>query len=116
MSNMKAEGGLDSVLGKTGGPRLATLVNDLAASNPQHDEQQRHARSLRVGQTVAFRRPCVHCAETAAARGTVVSVQGRVAKVDFAGTWFRTDSGSTVRAIPCANLAPVSGGIVLDNP
>lgn len=36
--------------------------------------------------------------------GLVLEITGRVAKVDFQGTWIGNDTGSTIRYVPVANL------------
>jgi hypothetical protein len=38
------------------------------------------------------------------ARGIVLSVTGRVARVDFRGTWIPHEDGGTVRSVPLQNL------------
>lgn len=65
---------------------------------------------IRAGDNVAFSaavvRRCGHDKRTGDARGRVVSVDGRVAEVDFEGTWSDAD-GRHVRWVPVANLVRV---------
>ena len=46
-----------------------------------------------------------HTKAVADARGLVLEVAGSVAKVDFQGTWTKSEDGSTVRHVPVANLS-----------
>jgi len=39
------------------------------------------------------------------ARGIVLSTKGRIAQVDWQGTWIPHENGSTVRHVPLQNLA-----------
>lgn len=50
------------------------------------------------------------------ARGVIVDVIGKVARVDFGGTWLAHEDGGTVRTVPVANLTRVmsSGAIFGD--
>lgn len=73
---------------------------------------------IRAGDNVAFSaavgRRCGHDKRTGDARGRVVSVAGRVAEVDFEGTFTRED-GERVRWVPVANLVRVrADGLVFD--
>ena len=45
------------------------------------------------------------------ARGCVLSIDGAVISVDFAGTWLPHEDGGTVRYVPAANLIRVIKGI-----
>lgn len=44
-----------------------------------------------------------------AARGTVLAVEGRVARVDWHGSFIPHEDGGTVRSMPTANLRRVRG-------
>ncbi len=51
------------------------------------------------------------------ARGVVVEIfkGGRVASVDWGGTWVRAENGSSIRMLPIANLSPVlRSGVVVE--
>ena len=64
--------------------------------------------TFKPGDTVAFSQAVIRrTGHGASARGTVVSVHGRVARVDWHGTWIPHEDGSTVRSIPAANLTRV---------
>ncbi len=69
--------------------------------------------TFKPGDTVAFSQAVIRrTGHGASARGTVVSVHGRVARVDWHGTWIgivSEESGtvSTIRSIPAANLTRV---------
>ena len=69
--------------------------------------------TFKPGDTVAFSQAVIRrTGHGASARGTVVSVHGRVVCVDWHGTWIaivNEESGivSTIRSIPAANLTRV---------
>jgi len=66
--------------------------------------------SIKPGQTVAFSQQVIKRAgyskDLADMRGVVLSVSGKVARVDTKGTWVN-EEGNSVRSIPCANLTVV---------
>lgn len=70
---------------------------------------------LKIGDVVAFAPAVVaragHNKLDGDARGRVLSVDGAVISVDFAGTWYLHENGGTVRYIPAANLIKVVNGI-----
>ena len=64
--------------------------------------------TFKPGDTVAFSQAVIRrTGHGASARGTVVSVHGRVACVDWHGTWIAHEDGGTVRSMPVANLTRV---------
>lgn len=68
-----------------------------------------------IGDVVAFAPAVVaragHNKLDGDARGRVLSIDGAVISVDFAGTWHLHENGGTVRYIPAANLIRVINGI-----
>ena len=72
-------------------------------------------RKFNIGDVVAFAPAVVartgHHKFDGDARGRVLSVDGAVISVDFAGTWIPHEDGGTVRFIPAANLVKVINGI-----
>ena len=73
--------------------------------------------TFKPGDTVAFSQAVIRrTGHGASARGTVVSVHGRVARVDWRGTWIAHEDDSTVRSMPVANLTRVlaSGAVFGD--
>ena len=71
-----------------------------------------------IGDNVAFSRDVVrrlgHDKYTAAARGRVVEIDGRVVGVDF-GQTFKRDDGETVRYLPAANLTKIlANGVIYE--
>ena len=70
--------------------------------------------SFQPGDIVRFSRFVVRGNRTtASARGTVLSVADQFARVDFHGTWFTHENGSTVRTVPVANLVRASRSNVI---
>ena len=72
-------------------------------------------RKFNIGDVVAFAPAVVartgHHKFDGDARGRVLSVDGAVISVDFAGTWIPHEDGGTIRFIPAANLVKVINGI-----
>lgn len=72
-------------------------------------------RQFNIGDVVAFAPAVVartgHHKFDGDARGRVLSVDGAVVSVDFAGTWIPHEDGGTIRFIPAANLVKVINGI-----
>lgn len=72
-------------------------------------------RQFNIGDVVAFAPAVVartgHHKFDGDARGRVLSVDGAVISVDFAGTWIPHEDGGTIRFIPAANLIKVINGI-----
>ena len=72
-------------------------------------------RQFNIGDVVAFAPAVVartgHNKFDGDARGRVLSVDGAVVSVDFAGTWIPHENGGTIRFIPAANLIKVINGI-----
>jgi hypothetical protein len=72
-------------------------------------------RQFNIGDVVAFAPAVVartgHHKFDGDARGRVLSVDGAVISVDFAGTWIPHEDGGTIRFIPAANLVKVINGI-----
>ena len=68
-----------------------------------------------IGDVVAFAPTVVartgHNKLDGDARGRVLSIDGAVISVDFAGTWRPHENGGTVRYVPAANLIRVVNGI-----
>ena len=68
-----------------------------------------------IGDVVAFAPAVVartgHNKLDGDARGRVISIDGAVISVDFAGTWLPHEDGGTVRYVPAANLIRVIKGI-----
>lgn len=64
---------------------------------------------MKPGTIVRFAPDVVKRLESAGkpARGIVLSVTGRVARVDFRGTWIPHEGGGTVRSVPLQNLVKV---------
>ena len=70
--------------------------------------------TFKPGDTVAFSQAVIRrTGDNATARGTVVSVQNGIVRVDWRDTWIH---GGTVRSIPAANLTRVlaSGAVFGD--
>ena len=64
--------------------------------------------TFKPGDTVAFSQAVIRrTGHGASARGTVVSVQNNIARVDWHGTWIPHEDGGTVRSMPVANLTRV---------
>lgn len=74
-------------------------------------ESKTHEGGLKAGDTVAFSKAVIkrlgYCATTAAMRGVVLGLNGKVARVDTKGSW-ANEEGNPVRFIPVANLVKVS--------
>jgi len=66
-------------------------------------------KTAKPGQAVAFAQPVIkRIGSGAAARGTIVEViGGKIARVDFHGTWIDHEDGGTIRTVPLANLTPI---------
>lgn len=72
---------------------------------------------MKVNDTVAFNQATLRRTqhEGANARGTIVALElgGKLARVDWHGTWIPHEDGGTIRTVPVANLTRVfSNGIV----
>lgn len=64
--------------------------------------------TFKPGDTVAFSQAVIRrTGAGASARGTVVSVAGATARVDWHGTWIPHEDGGTIRTLPVANLTRV---------
>ena len=72
---------------------------------------------LTIGDKVAFSQAVIRrTMDGTRARGTVVSVTGNTAAIDFAGTWIAHEDGGTVRYVPVANLTKVQpNGVIFSN-
>ena len=72
---------------------------------------------LTVGDKVAFSQAVIRrTMDGTRARGTVVSVTGNTAAIDFAGTWIAHEDGGTVRYVPTANLTKIQpNGVIFSN-
>jgi len=72
---------------------------------------------LTIGDKVAFSQAVIRrTMDGTRARGTVVSVTGNTAAVDFAGTWVAHEDGGTVRYVPTANLTKIQpNGVIFSN-
>ena len=72
---------------------------------------------LTVGDKVAFSQAVIRrTMDGTRARGTVVSVTGNTAAIDFAGTWIAHEDGGTVRHVPIANLTKIlANGAIFSN-
>jgi heme A synthase len=72
---------------------------------------------LTIGDKVAFSQAVIRrTMDGTRARGTVVSVMGNTAAVDFAGTWIAHEDGGTVRYVPTANLTKIQpNGVIFSN-
>ena len=72
-------------------------------------------KKFNIGDVVAFAPAVVartgHYKFDGDARGRVLSVEGAVISVDFAGTWIPHENGGTIRFIPAANLVKVIKGM-----
>ena len=76
---------------------------------------------FRVGQAVAISSATVSRMGFekfhSSARGVIVEIfkGGRVASIDWGGTWVRAENGSSIRMMPLANLSPVlRSGVVVE--
>jgi hypothetical protein len=70
-----------------------------------------------AGDKVAFSQAVIRrTMDGTRARGTVVSVTGNTAAIDFAGTWIAHEDGGTVRYVPTANLTKIQpNGVIFSN-
>jgi hypothetical protein len=72
---------------------------------------------MKVNDTVAWNQATLRRTQHqgAKARGTIVALElgGKIARVDWHGTWIPHEDGGTIRTVPTANLTRVfSNGIV----
>ena len=72
---------------------------------------------MKINDTVAWSKAVLARTEHAyaGARGVIVALElgGKIARVDWGGTWLPHEDGGTVRTVPTANLTRVfSNGIV----
>lgn len=61
------------------------------------------------GNIVAFTQAVIRRTDASysGARGVVLEVTGKLARVDFQGTWIAHEDGGTIRTVPVANLTKV---------